>query len=163
MTLIHDQLNKTRVQKIIWLFQKKAIKVDNQEESSQYIIETIKLIEVDYTLTKTRRLIQLNSKWMIRDEQQTKKRINRITQTRQTYIYALLFKDSRVEKMIYDRQHKRAYMMQLALNHKEIEIEKITRDVDDDENDDNELKKSETFETSHATRNDNVWMTMSRI
>ncbi len=53
--------------------------------------------------------------------------------------------------------------MQLALNHTEIEIEKITQDVHDDENDDNELKKSETFETSYATQNDNVWMTMSRI
>jgi hypothetical protein len=42
-------------------------------------------------------------------------------------------------------------MMQLALNHRKIEIEKITRDVDDDENDDSELKKSETFETFHAT------------
>ncbi len=93
---------------------------------------------------------------MIRNEQQTRKKINRITQTRQTYIYALLFKDSRVEKMIYDRQHKKAYMMQLALNHKKIEIEKITRDVDDDENDDNELKKNKTLETFYATQNDNV-------
>jgi SNF2 family DNA or RNA helicase len=76
---------------------------------------------------------------MIRDEQQTRKRINRIIQTRQTYIYALLFKDSRVEKMIYDRQHKKTYMMQLALNHKKIEVEKITRDVDNDENDDSRL------------------------
>ncbi len=67
-------MNKTRIQKIIWLFQKKAIKVDNQKESSQYIIETIKLIEIDYILTKTRWLIQLNSKWMIKDEQQTKKK-----------------------------------------------------------------------------------------
>jgi hypothetical protein len=47
-------------------------------------------------------------------------------------------------------------MMQLASNHKEIEVEKITQNIDDDENDDNELKKNETFETSHATQNDNV-------
>ncbi len=65
--------------------------------------------------------------------------------------------------MIYDQQHKKAYMMQFVLNHKEIEVEKITWNVDDDENDDSELKKNETLETSHATQNDNVWMTMSRI
>ncbi len=44
--------------------------------------------------------------------------------------------------MIYDKQHKKKYMMQLALNHKKIEIEKITQNVDDDENNDNELKKA---------------------
>jgi hypothetical protein len=74
MTLIHDQLNKSRIRKIIWFFQEKTIKIDNQEKSSQYIIEIIKLIEIDFILTKTRRLIQLNSKWMIKDEQQTKKK-----------------------------------------------------------------------------------------
>ncbi len=47
-------------------------------------------------------------------------------------------------------------MMQFALNQKKIEIEKIIRNVNDDENDDNELKKSETFKTFYATQNDNV-------
>ncbi len=58
---------------------------------------------------------------MINDEQQTRKRINKIKQKKQTYTYVLLFKNSRVEEMIYDRQNKKTYMMQLVLNHVEIE------------------------------------------
>ncbi len=43
---------------------------------------------------------------MFKNEQQTRKRINKITKKNQTYIYALYFKESEVKKMIYDRQHR---------------------------------------------------------
>jgi hypothetical protein len=40
---------------------------------------------------------------MIKNELQTRKRINRIIQKKQIYIYALLSKKSQIKKMIYDR------------------------------------------------------------
>jgi len=49
--------------KIIWLFQKEpaAISQNVNISSSQYIISTIKLIEVDYTLHKAKRLMIVDS------------------------------------------------------------------------------------------------------
>ncbi len=100
---------------------------------------------------------------MIRDELQIRKRINRITQKKQIYIYALLSKESQIKKMIYDRQNRRAHMMQLTLNHTIIEDEKITRDVDDDENDDSEINENESSKSSRTIRNRNVLRTLSKI
>ncbi len=100
---------------------------------------------------------------MIRNELQIRKRINRITQKKQIYIYALLSKESQIEKMIYDRQNRRAHMMQLTLNHIIIEDEKITRDVDDDENDESEINENESSKLSQTIRNRNVLRTLSRI
>jgi hypothetical protein len=46
--------------------------------------------------------------------------------------------------------------MQFVLNHVEIENEKITRDVENDENDDNELKKNDLSDFFFAIQNFDV-------
>ena len=59
----------------------------------QYMVGTTKLLGVGLTLTKARRMVQLDPEWLLRDELQGRKRIDRIdrvTQTCQTYTYSLL-------------------------------------------------------------------------
>ncbi len=80
---------------------------------------------------------------MSRNEQQTRKRINRITQKDQTYIYVLYFEDSQVKQMIHDRQNRRVHMMNLILNLNLINVFKVTRDIEDDENDNSDEKAKE--------------------
>jgi alpha-D-ribose 1-methylphosphonate 5-triphosphate synthase subunit PhnI len=68
VVLIHDKMNKSKVQKIIWLFQENLIIINDNDQSSQYIVNITKLIDVDFTLSRTRRLIQLNFEWMFKNE-----------------------------------------------------------------------------------------------
>jgi hypothetical protein len=136
-------MNKSRVQKIVWLFQKNDTNDITLEKSSQYLVDIIKLIDVNFIMTKAKRLMQLNFEWMSRNEQQTRKRINRITQKDQTYIYVLYFEDSQVKQMIHDRQNRRAHMMNLILNLNLTNVFKVTRDIEDDENDNNDEKAKE--------------------
>jgi hypothetical protein len=100
---------------------------------------------------------------MINNELQTRKQINRITQKRQIYIYVLLSKESQIKKMIYDRQNRRTHMMQLTLNYTIVENEKITRDVDNDENDDNVINENEFSKSSQTIQDRNVLRSLSRI
>jgi len=78
VTLIHIKLFKFTAIKIIWLFQKESIIIAQNADisSSQYIINIIKLIEVDYTLHKVKRLIIIDFEWMNCDHEQIKKWIN---------------------------------------------------------------------------------------
>jgi hypothetical protein len=136
-------MNKSRVQKIVWFFQKNDTNDIIFEKSSQYLIDIIKLIDVNFIMTKARRLMQLNFEWMSRNEQQTRKKINKIIQKDQTYIYVLYFEDSQVKQMIHDRQNRRVHMMNLILNLNLINVFKVTRDIEDDENDNSDEKAKE--------------------
>ncbi len=140
MTLIHDKMNKSRVQKIVWFFQKNDTNDIIFEKSSQYLVDIIKLIDVNFIMTKARRLMQLNFEWMSRNEQQIRKRINKITQKNQTYIYVLYFEDFQMKQMIHDRQNRRAHMMNLILNLNLTNVFKVTRDIENDENDNSDEK-----------------------
>ena len=53
---------------IVWLFQENLKKLQkySNEKLSHFIINTIKLINVDYNLHKIKRLVQIDSKWMKR-------------------------------------------------------------------------------------------------
>lgn len=118
--------------------------------SPQYIVGTTKLIGVGYTFIKARRMVQLDPEWMVRGEEQARKRINRITQLRQTHTYALIAEDSDVEKIIHDRQERRSYMIELALDPANVRDDNIARGIGDDENDlddppDNEADPNETL------------------
>ncbi len=55
---------------IVWLFQENLKKLQKylNEKSSCFIINTIKLIDVDYNLYKIKRLVQINSEWMKRNQ-----------------------------------------------------------------------------------------------
>jgi len=63
VALIHTELFKFNAMKIIWLFQKESAVISQNVNisSSQYIISTIKLIRVDYTLHKAKRLMIVDS------------------------------------------------------------------------------------------------------
>ncbi len=55
---------------IVWLFQEDSKKLQkySNEKSSRFIIDTIKLIDVDYNLHKIKRLVQIDSEWMKRNQ-----------------------------------------------------------------------------------------------
>jgi SNF2 family DNA or RNA helicase len=148
VALIHGKMDKSRVQKIVWLFQEDDTNDTTLEESPQYLVGTTKLIGVGFTMTKARRLVQLDPEWMSRDEQQARKRINRITQKGQTYTYALYSEGSQVEQMIHDRQNRRAHMMNLALDPNLTNVSKVTRGIGDDE-DDNSDEEAEGMDNSN--------------
>ena len=107
--------------------------------SSHFLVDIIKLIEVDYTLHWTKRLIIIDLKWMNQDQKQIKKYINWIDQHEHTYIYELQCKDFNVEKTIYDWQRWRIHLLKLVLNSKSFNDNDIIRGVSDDESDDDEV------------------------
>jgi hypothetical protein len=74
---------------------------------------------------------------LTRDELQTRKRINKITQTAQTHTYFLVSVKVKAEKLIYDRQNRRTYLLTLTLNSNSIEISDIKREVDNDDENEN--------------------------
>ncbi len=65
---------------IVWLFQEdfKKLQKYSNEKSSCFIIKIIKLINVDYNLYRVKRLVQIDLKWMKRNQAQIKKKVNRL-------------------------------------------------------------------------------------
>jgi len=122
----------------IWLFQEEPNTIARYPTLTppRYIISTTKLIGVGYTLHRARRLIQLDPEWMERDQEQAKKRINRIGQQKATSTYLLQCVGSDVEQAIYDRQNRRTHLMKLALDPDQFGQGTIKRGVGDDEDDD---------------------------
>ncbi len=59
MTLITSKLLKFKVMNIVWLFQENLKKLQKylNEKSLCFIIDTIKLINVDYNLHRVKRLV----------------------------------------------------------------------------------------------------------
>ncbi|MCJ1467868.1 hypothetical protein MMC07_006493 [Pseudocyphellaria aurata] len=92
VALIHAGLPKPKVHTIVGLFrgEKKVVAQNPNDVPPQYMVGTTSLVGVGYTLTKARRLVQLDPEWLQRDEDQARKSINRITQTSQTYTCSLL-------------------------------------------------------------------------
>ncbi len=80
---------------------------------------------------------------MFQNEQQARKRINKITQRDQTYTYALYFKEFDMKEMIYDRQNKRAHMMKLTLNSNIIDDQNVQREIKNDEKDNDDTKNND--------------------
>jgi hypothetical protein len=81
---------------------------------------------------------------LIRDDLQTRKRINKITQIRQIHIYSFVFVNVKIEKLIYDRQNRRTLLLNLTLNSKNIEIENIKREINDDDQNDDDIENVES-------------------
>lgn len=77
---------------------------------------------------------KLDPEWLTRDEQQARKRINRTSQTRKTYIYSLICQGSNVEKVIHDRQAMRSFLLDLALNSEVVQLNDNIRGIENDEN-----------------------------
>ncbi len=137
---------------IVWLFQEDSKKLQkySNEKSSCFIIDTIKLINVDYNLHKIKRLVQINSEWMKRNQAQIKKKVNHLEQHEKTIIYDLCCVDSRIEMLIYDRQNCWMCIMKLTLKLKIFEDDDVIRDVED--NDDDEVND---IEVDNKMKDDN--------
>ena len=105
VTLIHERMQKSKMNAIIALFQKEAevMTIYSNIASLQYLISTTRLINVEYTLTKAKRLVIFEPEWMKRDTNQIKMRINRIDQTEFTFTYSLYILESNVEEAVFDR------------------------------------------------------------
>ena len=54
---------------IVWLFQEDSKKLQKylNKKSLCFIIDIIKLIDVDYNLHKIKKLVQIDSEWMKKD------------------------------------------------------------------------------------------------
>lgn len=72
----------------------------SNEQSSRFIIDIIKLIKVDYNLHKITRFVQIDSKWMERDQAQIKKRVHRLEQQEKITTHDLRCGDSKIEMLI---------------------------------------------------------------
>jgi hypothetical protein len=80
---------------------------------------------------------------MFKNEQQTRKRINKITQKKQTYIYALYRKEFKVKEIIYDRKNRRTHMMNLTFDSNIINDQDIRREIKNDEKNDDDAEKDD--------------------
>lgn len=92
---------------------------------------TTKLIGLGVTLIKARRTVPLDPDWLLRDELQARKRVNRISQTSQTYTYSLLRDGAVAEGLIFDRQNRREILVKLALESTELEVRDIVKGIRD--------------------------------
>jgi len=138
VVLIHAELIKFTAIEIIWLFQKEPVTIAQNVNisPSQYIVSTIKLIRVGYTLHRAKRLMIIDSEWMNCDHKQAKKQINCIDKKKQMFTYALQCVESEVKKTIYDWQNQRTHLVQQALNSSNFVQNIYTREVSNDTDDD---------------------------
>jgi len=138
VTLIHTELIKFTAIEILWLFQKESVIIAQNMNisSSWYIVSTIKLIKVNYTLHKVKRLMIIDSEWMNCNHEQAKKWINCIDKKKQTFTYTLQCIKSEVKKTIYDQQNQRTHLVQQALNSSNFVQDIYTKGVSDDTDDD---------------------------
>ena len=106
--LITSFLRKNQLHKIMRLFQEEFTVtfkfIASRIESSWYIIDTISVIDQELILTKTCYLVLLNLKWMMSTQNQAKKRIWYIMQTRLIIIYSIICMSFNIEKVIDNRQ-----------------------------------------------------------
>ncbi len=131
---------------IIWLFQEdlKKLQKYSNKKSSYFIIDTIKLINVDYNLHRIKRLVQIDSKWMKRNQAQIKKRVNCLEQHEKTITYDLRCVDLQIEMLIYDRQNHQAHLMNMTLKLKTFQVKELIKDIKNDDNDeDDHIKLSD--------------------
>ena len=110
--------------KIVGLFQEEPKVVNNWPKLTppRFLVGTIKLLGVGFTLTRARRLVQLDPEWLLRDKHQARKWINQISQTGQTYTYSVHCIDSVAKSMIFNCQNCRKNFKNLAFNATNIDL-----------------------------------------
>ena len=149
---IYGGMQKSLVMDIIWMFQEEPETMSRYPGVTppRYLVSTTRLIGVGYTLHKAKRLVQLDPEWMHRDQEQAKKRINRIGQNKPTSTYTLRCVGSEVERAIYDRQHRRTNLFNMALDPDKFNQEGMQPGIgDDDEADDED--DDDVVQLSHLT------------
>ena len=124
VALIHAKMSKRWMHKIVGLFQEEPKVVNDWSKLTppRFLVETTKLLGVGLTLTRARRLVQLDPEWLLQDEHQACKRINWISQTGQTYTYSVHCIDFVAKSMIFDRQNCWENLKNLALNATNIDL-----------------------------------------
>ena len=154
VALIHAGLNKIWVHNIVRLFQDDPGVRDcfPNDVPPQYLVGTTKVLGVGLTLTKTRRTVQMEPKWLMRDEVQARGRVNCITQIGRTYSYSLICTDSEPEVVISKRQGARKYLLNKALESVDFGKRNVTRGIGDDED-----RDSKDGRTDHERGNE-VWI-----
>ena len=136
VALIHSGMQKSLVMDIIWLFQEDPATMARYPgiEPPRYLVSTTRLIGVGYTLHRAKRLVQMDPEWYYRDHVQAMKRINRIGQTQPTSTYTLRCVGSEVERTIYDRQHRRTNLVNMALDPEKFDLGRSQQGIGDDGN-----------------------------
>lgn len=150
MTLIYGQMNKSKLQRTMALFRNR-LHIEG-EKSPQYLVETIKLIEMNYTLTIVRRIVQMNPEWMIRNEHQTRKRIHRIIQTRMSFSYAFRAIESKIDAAIRKRRLRKTLLLNMSLTFIKTLDDNIELGVENDEKFDEDLSKSKNPQRNKRRR-----------
>ena len=89
-------------------------------ESFRYLMKITNMIEINLTLIKTKRFVQLNSKWFLRNEIQIQKKINKIEQIKKIYIYFFKCKKFKTKKIIQKRKNCRKLFVKKFLKIKNI-------------------------------------------
>ncbi len=125
---------------IVWLFQEDSKKLQkySNEKSSRFIIDTIKLIDVDYNLHRVKRLVQIDSKWMKKDQAQIKKKVNCLEQHEKIITYDLRCVDLQIKMLIYDRQNRQACLMNITLKFKTFQVKELIKDIKNNDNDEDD-------------------------
>jgi len=130
--LITSNLKKNQLLEIMRLFQEDSVVMTKfvavKIESSQYIIDTISVISQELILIKTHYLVQLDSKWMMSTQNQAKKRIWHIMQTRLIIIYSITCTDFNIEKVIDNRQLRQWRLFDKMLESQKLNVYDLTQD-----------------------------------
>ncbi len=130
--LITSNLKKNQLLEIMRLFQEDSVVMTKfvavKIESPQYIIDTISVISQELILIKTHYLVQLDSKWMMSTQNQAKKRIWHIMQTRLIIIYSITCTDFNIEKVIDNRQLRQWRLFDKMLESQKLNVYDLTQD-----------------------------------
>lgn len=130
--LITSNLKKNQLLEIMRLFQEDSVVMTKfvavKIEPPQYIIDTISVISQELILIKTHYLVQLDSKWMMSTQNQAKKRIWHIMQTRLIIIYSITCTDFNIEKVIDNRQLRQWRLFDKMLESQKLNVYDLTQD-----------------------------------
>ena len=134
---MHTQLClKTNYKSSLICFKKtkRFWKNEKKIESFRYLIKITNMIEINLTLIKTKRFVQLNSKWFLRNEIQIRKKINKIEQIKKIYTYFFKCKKFKTKKIIQKRQSRQKLFVKKFLkikniNHTDNVIRKIENEI----------------------------------
>ena len=119
-------MDKHRMNTVVGLFQDDAAVLEQNPgiRPPRFIVSTTGLIGVGLTLHRATKLVQVEPEWMLGAELQARKRVHRIGQKHATQTWSLIMKDSKVEKIIHDRQNRRLLLLEMGLN-----LDKMMDDV----------------------------------
>ena len=125
------KIDKGKLHAIVELFQKdcSAIEKHPYEVPPQYLVGTIRIFNMGFTLIKAINLVQLDPEWLFCDKLQARKRINQIFQTKETYIYSFICKRSMVKILINEWQVQWLNLLNKALDVAHVDVKNIVKNV----------------------------------